>query len=74
MLLGRRTFLHASATAAGGSNSVVTLGTAYGFLRASQNFAIYATVGVIAGIFSLVIGTCFVAGLSLPHFGRFFGG
>ena len=56
------------------SNSVVTLGTAYGFLRASQNFAIYATVGVIAGIFSLVIGTCFVAGISLPHFGKFFGG
>jgi cytochrome c biogenesis protein CcdA len=56
------------------SNSVVTLGTAYGFLRASQNFAIYATVGVIAGIFSLVIGTCFVAGISLPHVGKFFGG
>jgi cytochrome c biogenesis protein CcdA len=56
------------------SNSVVTLGTAYGFLRASQNFAIYATVGVVAGIFSLVIGTCFVAGISLPHLGKFFGG
>src|SRR5206468_7131063 len=56
------------------SNSVVTLGTAYGFLRASQNFAIYATVGVIAGIFSLVIGTFFLLGLPLPHFGQFFGG
>jgi high-affinity nickel-transport protein len=58
------------------SNSIVTLGTTFGFLRASQNFAIYATVGVIAGLFSLVIGTVFVAGLThiLPHVGKFFGG
>jgi len=56
------------------SNSVITVGTAFGFLRASQNFAIYATVGVIAGLFSLVIGTCFALGIALPHFGKFFGG
>jgi high-affinity nickel permease len=58
------------------SNSLITVGTAFGFLRASRNFAIYATVGVIAGVFSLVIGTIFVAGWTsvLPHSGHFFGG
>ena len=42
------------------SNSVITLGSTFGFLRASKNFAVYATVGVITGVFSLVIGTLFV--------------
>lgn len=44
------------------SNSVITVGTAFGFLRASKNFAVYATVGVITGVFSLVIGVLFVLG------------
>lgn len=44
------------------SNSVITVGTAYGFLRASRNFAVYATVAVITGFFSLVIGVLFVLG------------
>ena len=44
------------------SNSVITLGSTFGFLRASKNFAVYATVAVITGFFSLVIGTLFVLG------------
>jgi cytochrome c biogenesis protein CcdA len=44
------------------SNSVITAGTAFGFLRASKNFAVYATVAVITGVFSLVIGVLFVLG------------
>jgi High-affinity nickel-transport protein len=44
------------------SNSLITLGSAYGFLRASQNFAVYATVAIVTGLFSLVIGSIFVAG------------
>ncbi|HEV8421630.1 MAG TPA: hypothetical protein VGR13_09780 [Actinomycetota bacterium] len=44
------------------SNSLITLGSAFGFLQASKNFAIYATVAVLTGVFSLVIGTLFVFG------------
>jgi high-affinity nickel-transport protein len=44
------------------SNSVITVGTAFGFLRASKNFAVYAAVAVITGVFSLGIGILFVLG------------
>jgi cytochrome c biogenesis protein CcdA len=44
------------------SNSLITLGSAMGFLKASENFAIYASVAVLTGVFSLVIGTIFVLG------------
>jgi high-affinity nickel-transport protein len=44
------------------SNSLITLGSAMGFLKASRNFPIYATVAVITGVFSLVIGTIFLVG------------
>jgi cytochrome c biogenesis protein CcdA len=44
------------------SNSVITLGSTFGILRASKNFAVYATVAIITGVFSLVIGTLFVLG------------
>jgi high-affinity nickel-transport protein len=44
------------------SNSVITLGSALGYLRASKNFPIYAAVAVLTGVFSLVIGTIFVLG------------
>ena len=44
------------------SNSLITLSSAYGFLRASKRFAIYATVAVITGVVSLVIGTLFLVG------------
>lgn len=44
------------------SNSVITVGSAFGFLRATRNFAVYATVAVITGVFSLVLGVLFVLG------------
>jgi ABC-type nickel/cobalt efflux system permease component RcnA len=55
------------------SNSLITLGSAFGFLSASRNFAVYATVGVLVGLFSLVVGVLFLLGREsvLP---AFFGG
>ena len=52
------------------SNSLITVGSALGFLSASRNFAVYATVGVVTAIFSLVLGTLFVLGKEsvLPAF------
>ena len=52
------------------SNSLITLGSAYGFLQAGRNFAVYATVGVITAVFSLVVGTIFLTGTEhiLPAF------
>jgi len=44
------------------SNSVITVGTAFGYLRATRNFGIYATVAVVTGIFSLTIGSIFLFG------------
>jgi high-affinity nickel-transport protein len=44
------------------SNSLITLGSTFGFLRASKNFPIYATVAVLTGAFSLVIGSIFLLG------------
>ena len=52
------------------SNSLITVGSAAGFLSASRNFAVYAAVGVLTAIFSLVLGTLFVIGQEsvLPDF------
>ena len=52
------------------SNSLITLGSAYGFLSASRNFAVYATVGVVVALFSLILGVLFVLGQEsvLPAF------
>jgi len=44
------------------SNSLITFGSAVGFLRASQNWRIYATVAVLTATFSLVIGSLFLFG------------
>jgi hypothetical protein len=44
------------------SNSLITLGSAFGFLRASKNFPLYATVAVITAVFSLAIGILFLLG------------
>jgi ABC-type nickel/cobalt efflux system permease component RcnA len=44
------------------SNTVITLGSAFGYLRASKNFPIYAGVAIVTGVFSLVIGTLFLFG------------
>jgi high-affinity nickel-transport protein len=52
------------------SNSVITLGSSLGYLQASRNFALYATVAVLTAAFSLVIGVLFVVGQEglLPAF------
>ncbi|MGH2710531.1 MAG: hypothetical protein ACRDH9_04925 [Actinomycetota bacterium] len=52
------------------ANSLITFGSAMGFLSASRNFAVYATVGVVTAVFSLVLGTLFVLGKEsvLPAF------
>jgi cytochrome c biogenesis protein CcdA len=44
------------------SNSLITLGSTFGFLKASKNFPIYATVAILTGVFSLVIGSIFLLG------------
>jgi len=44
------------------SNTIITLGSAFGFLKASKNWAVYATVAVITGFLSLVIGILFLIG------------
>jgi hypothetical protein len=44
------------------SNTLITLGSAFGYLRASKNFPIYAGVAIVTGVFSLVIGTIFLFG------------
>jgi ABC-type nickel/cobalt efflux system permease component RcnA len=44
------------------SNTLITMGTAFGFVRASKNWTLYVTVAVLTATFSLVIGTLFVFG------------
>ena len=44
------------------SNTVITLGSAFGYMRASKNWGLYVTVAVLTATFSLVIGTIFVLG------------
>jgi hypothetical protein len=44
------------------SNSLITLGSAAGFLKASKNWPVYASIAVLTAVFSLVIGTLFVLG------------
>jgi hypothetical protein len=52
------------------SNSLITIGSAVGFLSASRNFSVYAAVGVLTAVFSLVLGALFVLGKEsvLPAF------
>jgi high-affinity nickel-transport protein len=52
------------------SNSIITIGSAFGFLSASRNFAVYAAVGVLTAVLSLVLGAIFVLGQEslLPSF------
>jgi cytochrome c biogenesis protein CcdA len=45
-----------------GSNSLIAVGSAWGFLRASTNFPLYAAVAVLTAVFSLILGTLFVLG------------
>jgi High-affinity nickel-transport protein len=44
------------------SNSLITLGSALGYMRASKNWTLYVTVALLTATFSLVIGTIFVVG------------
>ena len=44
------------------SNSVITFGSAVGFIKASENWRIYVSIAVITAVFSLVIGTLFLLG------------
>jgi hypothetical protein len=44
------------------SNTMITLGSTFGFLRASQNWKIYVTVAILTGTFSLIIGLLFLSG------------
>jgi cytochrome c biogenesis protein CcdA len=55
------------------SNALITLGASVGFLKASENWAVYVTIAVLTGLFSLVIGALFLFGSGdvLP---AFFGG
>jgi cytochrome c biogenesis protein CcdA len=55
------------------SNALITLGTATGFLKASENWTVYVTIAVITATFSLIVGSLFLfgAGEILPSF---FGG
>jgi high-affinity nickel-transport protein len=44
------------------SNSLITIGSAFGFVRASKNWTLYLTVALLTAVFSLVIGVLFVLG------------
>lgn len=44
------------------SNSAIALASTYGYLSASRGFAVYATVAVLTGVFSLGIGLLFLLG------------
>ena len=44
------------------SNTLITLGSALGYMRASKNWTLYVSVAVLTASFSLVIGTIFTLG------------
>ena len=44
------------------SNSLITFGSAFGFVAASQRFAVYASLGAITGLMSLGIGALLLLG------------
>jgi cytochrome c biogenesis protein CcdA len=44
------------------ANSLITVGSAFGFMKASKNWALYVTIAVLTASFSLVIGTLFLLG------------
>ena len=44
------------------SNSLITIGSAVGFLRASENWRLYMTIAALTALFSLVIGVLFIVG------------
>ncbi len=44
------------------SNSLITIGSAFGYMKASKNWTLYVSVALLTATFSLVIGTLFVFG------------
>ncbi len=44
------------------SNSLITIGSAFGYMKASKNWKLYVSVALLTATFSLVIGTLFVFG------------
>ena len=44
------------------SNSLIALGSAFGFLAASRRFAVYASLGAVTGVMSLGVGTFLLLG------------
>jgi len=44
------------------SNTLITLGSAFGFVTASKNWTLYVTIAVLTATASLVIGTLFLFG------------
>jgi len=44
------------------SNTLITFGSAVGFIKASENWRIYVSIAVVTAFFSLVIGTLFLFG------------
>lgn len=44
------------------SNTLITVGSAVGFLRASKNWPVYLIVALLTALFSTVIGTLFLLG------------
>lgn len=45
------------------SNTLITTGSAFGYMKATANWKIYATVAVVTGTFSLIVGTMFLLGM-----------
>ena len=44
------------------SNSLITFGSAVGFIGASKNWTLYVSIAVVTAVFSLVLGTLFLFG------------
>jgi cytochrome c biogenesis protein CcdA len=44
------------------SNTLITMGSAFGFVKASKNWTLYVTIAVLTATFSLVIGVMFLFG------------
>ncbi len=44
------------------SNALITVGSAFGFMKASKNWALYVTIALLTASFSLVIGMLFLLG------------
>jgi len=58
------------------SNSIVVVITATGFIASRARERLYVAIGLVAGTFSLVVGTIFLLGVegSLPELDKLFGG